>query len=593
MNIMRQQIGSLTSLVTLLGASLAVLLSPILTTIHVNALSGSEWSAGTIVDDAVFYNNGDMSVASIQTFLNKQVPVCDTQGTQASEYGGGTRAQYGIARGYAPPYVCLKDYYENPTSHANNLSGNPIPDGGMSAAQIIKAAADQYGVSSRVLLTILQKESSGPLITDTWPFPNQYKNAMGYGCPDTAPCDPQYAGFYNQVMNAARQIVNYKNNPTSFRYRANQNNSILYNPNSSCGNGTVYVKSLATAGLYNYTPYQPNNAALNNLYGSGDSCSSYGNRNFWRIFNDWFGTTRAVPLPDCPVQNSAINCVWRLYNTADAQQFLTTSISERNSLVYNQGYLLEGVAYYAYTASSATNIPVYRLNNPGLRAHFWTSNVTERNVLLASGYTDEGIGFYMNADTSTGGNPVYRLNYPPLKKHLWSASNIERTNLTRSGYLDENMVFATPSPNDIAQAPAPPAGSLNVYRFSGLPGWEHFWTASDAERDALINAGYHYEGVTWNAPATATQTPVYRLASPSTGRHFWTTSTVERDILVAYGGYKLEGIGMYGADSATATPVYRLNAPGLGTHLWTTSTAERDSLTATGVYSYEGIAWYQ
>jgi hypothetical protein len=38
-------------------------------------------------------------------------------------------------------------------------------------------------------------------------------------------------------------------------------------------------------------PYQPNQAALNNLYGIGDGCSAYGNRNFWRIFTGWFGST--------------------------------------------------------------------------------------------------------------------------------------------------------------------------------------------------------------------------------------------------------------------------------------------------------------
>ena len=36
-------------------------------------------------------------------------------------------------------------------------------------------------------------------------------------------------------------------------------------------------------------PYRPNAAALANLYGTGDACSAYGNRNFWRYFNDWFG----------------------------------------------------------------------------------------------------------------------------------------------------------------------------------------------------------------------------------------------------------------------------------------------------------------
>jgi len=42
--------------------------------------------------------------------------------------------------------------------------------------------------------------------------------------------------------------------------------------------------------LYYYTPYVPNKAALDNLYGTGDACSAYGNRNFWRFYHDWFGS---------------------------------------------------------------------------------------------------------------------------------------------------------------------------------------------------------------------------------------------------------------------------------------------------------------
>jgi hypothetical protein len=259
--------------------------------VSTEALSGSSWQAGRIIDDGIFYNGNDMSVAQVQAFLNNEVPTCDTWGTQTSEYGGGTRAQYGTAHGYPPPYICLKNYYENPTTHANNLSTGTIPDGSLSAAQIVVNAAQTYGISVRALLVTLQKESAGPLLTDTWPFPSQYTNAMGYGCPDTAPCDPSYAGFYNQMTNAARQFALYKSSPSNYRYQAEQNNTILYSPNAACGSSTVYIQNYATAGLYDYTPYQPDQAALNNLYGTGDSCSAYGNRNFWRYFNDLFGST--------------------------------------------------------------------------------------------------------------------------------------------------------------------------------------------------------------------------------------------------------------------------------------------------------------
>jgi hypothetical protein len=262
-----------------------------------HAASSSDWQASDIIDDALFYNNNAMSTQDIQNFLNQKVPTCDTNGTQM--YNSTiTDAQYAASQGWpGPAYVCLKDYYQVPRSDqiVSNLSTNVTPSGAISAAQIIKNAADTYGINPQVLLVTIQKESLN-LLNDNWPLPSQYISAMGYGCPDTAPCDPQYAGFYNQMMNSARQFQLYKNNPSSYRYKYLQNNTILYNPSTSCGSSTVYISSQATAGLYNYTPYQPNQSAINNLYGNGDSCSSYGNRNFWRTFTDWFGPSTSSHL---------------------------------------------------------------------------------------------------------------------------------------------------------------------------------------------------------------------------------------------------------------------------------------------------------
>ncbi len=252
-----------------------------------HAANPGDWHAGNIVDDAVFYNKNAMDATSIQNFLNSKVPNCDSNGTQP--YGNGTRADYSRANGQPLPMVCLKDYYENPSTHANNLDGRSIPSGGLSAAQLISAAAQNYNINPQVLIILLQKEQG--LITDDWPWDIQYRSATGYGCPDSSVCDSQYYGFFNQVNNAARQFRLYANNPNNYNYVAGMNNAILYSPNTSCGTANVYIQNQATAGLYNYTPYTPNQAALNNLYGTGDGCSSYGNRNFWRYFVDWFGST--------------------------------------------------------------------------------------------------------------------------------------------------------------------------------------------------------------------------------------------------------------------------------------------------------------
>ena len=260
-----------------------------------SALSGSEFNAGRIIDDAVFYSAGAMNTNQIQTFLNSKVPSCDTNGTQMYN-ASQTRAQWAAANGRPlPPYTCLKDYAQNVptvTNGGSDLCKTSISGGTKSAAQIIYDVGQACGINPQVLIVLLQKEQS--LVTDDWPWPVQYQSATGYGCPDTAPCDAEFYGFFNQVYQAAKAFRRYEANPNSYNYKAARNNFIYYNPNlSGCGGSNVYIQNQATASLYIYTPYQPNTAALNNLYGSGDSCSAYGNRNFWRMFNDWFGSTFA------------------------------------------------------------------------------------------------------------------------------------------------------------------------------------------------------------------------------------------------------------------------------------------------------------
>lgn len=264
---------------------------------HSQALSGSQFIPGRIMDDFVFTNKNALTVQQIQAFLNSKVPTCDYNGTQSSGRWDSadnryyTRAEWGAAHGEPAPFVCLKDYYENTTTLANNLHFATIPGGGISAAQIIWNASQQYSINPEVLIVLIQKEQG--IVTDDWPWTYEYRSAAGYGCPDSNVCNTQYYGLYNQINNAARQFRLYFNNPTNYNNLVGRTNNILYSPSSSCGTGPVVIENQATANLYNYTPYQPNAAALNNLYGSGDSCSSYGNRNFWRYFNDWFGTTYA------------------------------------------------------------------------------------------------------------------------------------------------------------------------------------------------------------------------------------------------------------------------------------------------------------
>src|SRR6266568_1187161 len=139
-------------------------------------VEAASWDAGRIIDDAIFTNKNAMSVAQIQAFLNSRVATCDTNHAPDARWSGGAN----------PPWTCLKDYYENPDTGANNLNGASIPAGGISAAHIIWNYAQQYSINPQVILVTLQKENG--LINDTWPYPWQYRTAMGFACPDSSAC---------------------------------------------------------------------------------------------------------------------------------------------------------------------------------------------------------------------------------------------------------------------------------------------------------------------------------------------------------------------------------------------------------------------
>jgi len=227
----------------------------------------SQFRPGNIISDQVFFNSGSMGEAQVQAFLDWKNPGCRSG------------------------YVCLNRYTETtPSRSADSHCAAYAGASSESAARIITKVARACGINPQVLIVTLQKEQG--LVTDTWPTSTQYRIAMGYACPDSAACDSQYYGFFNQVYSAARQFKVYGASSYFTWYAPGQVHNILYNPNRACGSTPVYIENQATANLYYYTPYQPNAAALAAGYGIGDSCSTYGNRNFYNYFTDWFGSTQ-------------------------------------------------------------------------------------------------------------------------------------------------------------------------------------------------------------------------------------------------------------------------------------------------------------
>lgn len=442
---------------------LSLLISTI--TIPVSALSGSSFRKDLIIDDSKFYRTSSMSASSIQSFLNSKMPSCDTNGAKSKSYyyksSTGrvndsrdtwvttSRATYGsrynkwTGTSSKAPYICLKNYKASTANKAavSGLCTAIQARTGRTAAQIIYEVSQACGIDSKVLLVMLEKEQG--LISDDWPWKSQYRIAMGYGCPDDGSCSSTYYGFFNQVYNAARQLKNYKKNPGSFNYASGRTSFVAYQANApSCGGTNITMSNAATAALYNYTPYQPNAAALNNLYGTGNSCSAYGNRNFWRMYNDWFGST----VTGCTQSSQRGESIYRLYNKDRGYRFYTGFKCEADTLDLKANWRLEGVAFN-HNVSSEDNLKIYRLEKNGKR--FFTISKRERDELdgRKHGWTYEGVAFYsIDRESNNPKTNVFRLYNAKTGVHFWTSSISESNKIKNTkGWRYEGTAFYVPT----------------------------------------------------------------------------------------------------------------------------------------------------
>ena len=147
-----------------------------------------------------------------------------------------------------------------------------------------------------------------------------------------------------------------------------------------------------------------------------------------------------------------------------------------------------------------------------------------------------------------------------------------------------------PIPTPDPDPTTPEIATTVMHRLYNPNSGEHFYTASEVERDHLVGVGWNYEGAGWTAPAQS-NTPVYRLYNANAGDHHYTTSVVERDHLVSV-GWNDEGIGWY-SDDSQRVPLFRQYNPNAtaGSHNYTTSKEETDMLIGIGWHD-EGIGWY-
>lgn len=228
---------------------------------------------GNIASDEVFYNTASMTLEQITAFIDEQNAGCDGA--------------------WCLRTLALDTASQPADAYCQAYTGGPA----QSAAKMLFDFSRACGINPQVMLTTLQKESQGLTRADA--TASSYTAAWGWHCPDTGPggtadCDPAHAGFFHQGYGMAHQWARYRVEIPNgkYNYQPGRTYDIAWNvAPSGCGGAPVTIANLATAALYVYTPYQPNAASLASYPGTGDACSSYGNRNFFRMFQEYFGST--------------------------------------------------------------------------------------------------------------------------------------------------------------------------------------------------------------------------------------------------------------------------------------------------------------
>ena len=226
----------------------------------------SGFNAARIIDDEVFYDSQAMTREEIAAFVTKVNAGCQSgsDGTQCL-----AAATFSVQARQASTFC----------------PGGLKAASGVSAADVVWEVSQACDINPQVLLVLIHKEQGLLTASGANLSARDYEAAAGYACPDHGTCDPQWAGFPSQLYGAASQFHRYRLDPGGYDVVAQRPTRIAYSPDAQCGSGEVTVANQATAGLYNYTPFQPNEAAAH----GGDQCTSWGNWNFYGYFKTLFG----------------------------------------------------------------------------------------------------------------------------------------------------------------------------------------------------------------------------------------------------------------------------------------------------------------
>lgn len=184
------------------------------------------------------------------------------------------------------------------------------------------------------------------------------------------------------------------------------------------------------------------------------------------------------------------------------------SVVRRRALSTILGAFLVAPAVQAQSTPScdAMSAPVWFRVNPTSQASLLTRYESEAvNAGVNYGFTDDrGVAFRGAAAAGSGLVAVHRLYKPGSNDFVWIANQAEIANaVAQYGYVNQGVNFHA--------APQASACTVPVYRYR--KGAMHRAAVSQADRDALVAAGWQQETISFHAvPATTAVDTVFSIA---------------------------------------------------------------------------------
>jgi hypothetical protein len=242
---------------------------------------------------------------TVDTAFNPNLLITDQSFADSGTFGSAAAIQkffeeHGSVLSNTSASFIAKLKEDAPATKAALEDPEPNLDHLRTAAELIYDATKKTGLNPQVILVTLQKEQS--LITGTFASDSDLQtalnHALGFGCPDSGPCNNIFASFYRQLFGSfdstgGRYLGAAASLMKSFTYTNSLGLRVGRGPDNGSGSTKlgdtltlsntmgsfggiassqpVTLSNFATTALYRFTPHVFN-----------------GNYNFWKYYTLWF-----------------------------------------------------------------------------------------------------------------------------------------------------------------------------------------------------------------------------------------------------------------------------------------------------------------